>query len=45
MAFRKSRDAVLAEALALDEMYYQEMVQRRQQLIKKWGPTPDKVDP
>lgn len=45
MAFSRSRDAMLAEALSLDEIYYTEMVQRRQQLIKTWGPTPDKVDP
>jgi hypothetical protein len=44
-AFGKSRDAALAEALASQEMYYEEMLQRRQQLIKKWGPTPDQVDP
>lgn len=45
IAFSKSRDAALAEVLALEETHYEEIVQRRQQLIKKWGPTPDKVDP
>ncbi|KAG1901981.1 methyltransferase domain-containing protein [Suillus fuscotomentosus] len=45
MAFSKSRDAALAEVFALEETHYEEIVQRRQQLIKKWGPTPDKVDP
>ncbi|KAG2365432.1 methyltransferase domain-containing protein [Suillus spraguei] len=45
VAFSKSRDVLLAEAFAVEEMHYEEMLQRRQQLIKKWGPTPEKVDP
>jgi len=35
----------LAETLGLEEMYYGEMLQRRQELIKKWGPTSEKIDP
>jgi len=35
----------LVETLALEEVYYDKMLQQRQELIKKWGPTSDKVDP
>lgn len=40
-----SRRGVLGDDLALEEMYYKKVLQQRQELIKKWGPTPEKIDP
>ncbi|KAG0707049.1 methyltransferase domain-containing protein [Suillus ampliporus] len=42
VAFHRSRGAL--PEIALDDMHYSEMLQQRQQLIRKWGPTPDKVE-
>lgn len=33
----------LAETLRIEEEYYQKMLDQRQDLIKKWGPTADKI--
>ncbi|KAF9227115.1 hypothetical protein BS17DRAFT_747348 [Gyrodon lividus] len=42
MAFRQSGS--LRDSLRVEEVHYNEMLRQRQELIKKWGPTPDKVD-
>jgi len=44
VAFDGRRNA-LTEHLALEEAYYDIMLQQRQELIKKWGPTAEEVDP
>ena len=35
----------LAASLTTEEVQYQKMLSQRQDLIRKWGPTPDKIDP
>jgi len=44
VAFNSHRSA-LSETLALEEVYYNRMLQQRKELIKKWGPTAEKIDP
>ncbi|KAG9316855.1 hypothetical protein JVU11DRAFT_2927 [Chiua virens] len=39
------RGASLAESLKVEEFYYQKMLEGRRDLVRKWGPTPDKIDP
>ncbi|KAF8122068.1 methyltransferase domain-containing protein [Boletus edulis] len=39
------RGGSLAQSLAVEEVRYQKFLDRRQDLIRKWGPTPDKIDP
>lgn len=41
--FSFRRHDALAEALRIEEEYYQKMIVRRHQLIKKWGPTADRI--
>lgn len=35
----------LAESLRIEEEHYQKMLDLRQDLVRKWGPTADKIDP
>lgn len=35
----------LAESLRVEEEQYQKMLVQRQDLVKKWGPTADRIDP
>lgn len=39
------RGGSLVESLTIEEVQYQKMLNQRQDLIRKWGPTPDKIDP
>lgn len=39
------RHGGLAESLRIEEVHYQKMLDQRQDLIRKWGPTPDRIDP
>jgi len=39
------RGGGLAQTLAFENLQYQKTLSQRQDLIKKWGPTPDKIDP
>jgi hypothetical protein len=38
------RDGGLSESLKVEELHYQTMVKQRQDFIKKWGPTADRID-
>lgn len=40
-----TRGGALVESLRVEESRYQRMLDQRQDLIRKWGPTPDKIDP
>jgi hypothetical protein len=40
-----NRGGGLAESLRSEEVQYQKMLGQRQDLIRKWGPTADKIDP
>ena len=40
-----NRGGSLAESLRFEEVQYQKMLDLRQDLIRKWGPTADKIDP
>ncbi|KAF8843056.1 hypothetical protein BDN67DRAFT_964951 [Paxillus ammoniavirescens] len=42
MGFHPS--GALYESLRVEEMHYKKMLRQRQELIEKWGPTPDKID-
>jgi hypothetical protein len=39
------RSSALADTLALEEVYYNKMLSQRHELIKKWGPTQEEVNP
>ena len=43
MGFR--RGGGLAELLNIEDMHYQKMLDQRQDFVKKWGPTADKINP
>ncbi|KAG8214141.1 hypothetical protein J3R82DRAFT_10907 [Butyriboletus roseoflavus] len=45
VGFHRSAGRYLAESLRIEEEQYQKMLDQRQDLIKKWGPTADKIDP
>ncbi|KAH7916618.1 methyltransferase domain-containing protein [Hygrophoropsis aurantiaca] len=38
-------NSLLRDQLRIDEVFYNRMLEQRKALVKKWGPTPDKVDP
>lgn len=40
-----SHGSALAETLAVEEVHYNRMLKQRKELIKKWGPTAEKIDP
>ena len=44
MGFHRLGSDYLAESLTIEEEHYQKMLDRRQDLIKKWGPTADKIN-
>lgn len=43
--FHRPRGGYLAESLRIEEEQYQKTLDQRQDLIRKWGPTADKIDP
>ncbi|KAH7888957.1 methyltransferase domain-containing protein [Phlebopus sp. FC_14] len=39
------QNRALADSLRVEELHYKKMLHQRNNLIKQWGPTPDKIDP